>query len=55
MNAQSKARKAMPRIRLVAGRWYAFGGRGERRAVNTALYEAIGFCKRLNARAGRGD
>lgn len=48
-------RKALPRIRLVEGKWYAFGGRGERRVRNTLLYCAIGFCRRLNAKPTRGD
>lgn len=48
-----KDRKAQPRIRLVDGQWYAFGGRGPRHTVNTHLYVAIGFCRKMNAQRAK--
>jgi hypothetical protein len=43
-------RRALPRIKLVDGEWYAFGGTGNKYEANALLAEAISFCNRLNNR-----
>ena len=42
-------RSTNPRIRLVAGQWYAFGKSGQ--CGRLALVPAITFVQRLNARS----
>ena len=36
------------RIRLVGGKWYAFGVGGPKKQRNLLLVPAIAFCRRLN-------
>lgn len=47
-----KPRPFKPRIKLVAGKWYAYAPNNSHEA-RCALVPAISFCRRMNA-AGKG-